>query len=72
MTTPPDLSSPSLNRLRARRARLVWWWQVHGPQAAKRGLDLCLVVPAIVLLLPLFAVVALAIWLKPAQSLYYQ
>ena len=63
MTTPPDLSSPALNRLRARRARLTWWWHVHGPQAAKRGLDLGLVVPAIVLLLPLFAAVALAIWL---------
>ena len=57
----PSLPLPLLNRLRVRRARLRWWWHVQGPRAAKRALDLLVVVPALALLSPLFAAVALAI-----------
>jgi len=61
MSDTPHLTSPALNRLRARRARILWWLHRHGPRIAKRALDLLVVVPALVLLLPLFAAVALAI-----------
>jgi len=61
MNTPHRLRHPALNRLRARRARLAWWWHTRRPGAIKRGLDLLLVLPALVLLAPLFAAVALAI-----------
>lgn len=61
MTTLHRLPHPVLNRLRARRARLAWWWHTRRNDALKRGLDLLVVVPALLLLAPLFAVVALAI-----------
>jgi lipopolysaccharide/colanic/teichoic acid biosynthesis glycosyltransferase len=61
MTALYRLPHPALNRLRARRARLAWWWHKRRPDFLKRSLDLLLVVPALVLLAPLFALVALAI-----------
>jgi lipopolysaccharide/colanic/teichoic acid biosynthesis glycosyltransferase len=63
MSTLHRLQHPALNRLRARRARLHWWWHRHRLGAGKRTLDLLLVVTALALLAPLLAVVALAIWL---------
>ena len=56
-----QLSAPLANRLRARRARLTWWWSTRKFPMVKRALDLALVVPAMVLLMPLFLLVALAI-----------
>ena len=64
MSTLPRISHPVFNRLRARRARLLWWWHRHRLGGLKRTLDLIVVVPALLLLAPLFAVVALAIWLQ--------
>jgi len=61
MTRTPSLSRPIVNRLRARRARLAWRWNRHHPTLLKRSLDVLLVAPAMLLLLPLFALVALAI-----------
>jgi lipopolysaccharide/colanic/teichoic acid biosynthesis glycosyltransferase len=61
MTAVPRLPHPAFNRLRVRRARLHWWWHTQGPRLGKRALDLLLVVPALLLLSPLFALVALAI-----------
>jgi lipopolysaccharide/colanic/teichoic acid biosynthesis glycosyltransferase len=61
MTTLPRLPHPTLNRLRARRARLGWWWHSTAPRVAKRTLDIVVVAPAFFLLMPLFAAVALAI-----------
>jgi len=55
--------SPLANRLRARRVRLVWWWNTRRFGMFKRALDIVLVLGALVALLPLFALVALAIWL---------
>jgi len=57
----PKLSAPLVNRLRARYARLVWWWSVRKFPLLKRALDIALVLPALLLLAPLFALVALAI-----------
>jgi lipopolysaccharide/colanic/teichoic acid biosynthesis glycosyltransferase len=73
MPTAPRLNPPALNRLRARRARLLWWCHLHIPRAAKRALDLLVVVPALLLLLPLFAAVALAIRLHDGgPALFWQ
>jgi lipopolysaccharide/colanic/teichoic acid biosynthesis glycosyltransferase len=60
----PTLTSPLKNRFLARRARLLWWWHAHQGRLFKRALDLVVVVPALLLLAPLFAAVALAIWLQ--------
>ena len=57
----PELSAPFANRLRARRERLVWWWTTRRFALLKRGLDIALVLPALLLLTPLFTLVALAI-----------
>ena len=60
MSEIPNLN-PLVNRMRARRARLSWWWHIRLRGGLKRALDLLLVVPALLLLSPLFLVVALAI-----------
>lgn len=57
----PKLSAPWTNRLRARRDLLIWWWATRRLPLLKRSLDLALVVPALLLLTPLFLLVALAI-----------
>lgn len=57
----PTLSTPFANRLRAHRARILWLWSTRKLTWLKRGLDLMLVLPAMVALTPLFALVALAI-----------
>jgi lipopolysaccharide/colanic/teichoic acid biosynthesis glycosyltransferase len=57
----PRLSPPFVNRLRARFVRWNWWWETRSLPALKRALDIALVLPALVLLSPLFAVVAIAI-----------
>lgn len=73
MPTTPRLTPPVLNRLRARRARILWWCHRHVPRAAKRALDLLVVVPALLLLMPLFAMVALAIRLHDGgPALFWQ
>jgi lipopolysaccharide/colanic/teichoic acid biosynthesis glycosyltransferase len=64
MPSAPRLPSPLVNRFRARRARLSWWWHVTLPGALKRLLDLAVVVPALVLLMPLFLLVALGVKLQ--------
>jgi len=61
MSALPRLPTPLLNRLRARRARLGWQWHTRAHGMGKRALDLLVVVPALLLLSPLFGVVALAI-----------
>jgi lipopolysaccharide/colanic/teichoic acid biosynthesis glycosyltransferase len=73
MPATPRLNPPVLNRLRARRARILWWCHLHVGRAAKRALDLLVVVPALLLLLPLFAAVALAIRLHDGgPALFWQ
>lgn len=57
----PQLKPPLLNRLRARRARIVWWWSTRKLGFLKRSLDIALVLSALIALLPLFIIVALAI-----------
>jgi lipopolysaccharide/colanic/teichoic acid biosynthesis glycosyltransferase len=56
-------SSPFANRLRARRVQFGWWWATRKFGMVKRALDVMLVLAALLVLLPGFALVALAIWL---------
>lgn len=63
MSKLKPLPSPLMNRLLATRARLAWEWHSRKSRLLKRGLDLVVVVPALLLLAPLFAAIALAIWL---------
>jgi len=56
-----ELSAPLANRMRARRDRLVWLWATRKFPLLKRLLDLSLVLPALLLLTPVFALIALAI-----------
>ncbi len=60
-TKLPQIGTPLANRLRARRTRLAWWWSTRKFPLLKRSLDLALVLPALVLLSPLFLMVALSI-----------
>ena len=62
-TNIPQTRSPFANRLRARRVQLAWWWATRKFGVVKRSLDVLLVLAAMVALLPLFALVALTIWL---------
>lgn len=67
----PKLSTPVINRLRARRHKLLWWWATRRYPLLKRLLDLAVVLPALVLLAPLFALVALAIKLHDRGPVLY-
>lgn len=60
----PKLQAPLINRLRARSARMTWWWSTRRLSFFKRTLDITLILSALPLLLPLFALVALAIKLN--------
>jgi lipopolysaccharide/colanic/teichoic acid biosynthesis glycosyltransferase len=51
-----------LRLLRAWRNLLIWKVYVRGRLLAKRGLDLSLAISALMLLAPLFAIVAMLIW----------
>lgn len=57
----PKLSASLTNRLRALRDRFVWLWFTRKFSLLKRLLDLILLVPALLLLTPLFLIVAIAI-----------
>lgn len=57
----PQLGAPLANRLRARRTRLAWLWSTRKFPLLKRSLDLALIFPALLLLSPLFLLVALSI-----------
>jgi len=57
----PRIRSPRVNRMVARVQRTRWRMATRSLAVAKRLIDLAVVVPALVLLSPLFAAVALAI-----------
>ena len=60
----PELKSPWQQRLQSSYAK--WMWRLHTRKfpALKRAIDLFAVIPAVLLLSPLFMLVALAIWLQ--------
>mgnify|MGYP006911062172 CR=1 FL=1 len=51
-TSPLRQPSALARALRVRMARMSWWLHARAPEGAKRLLDLALVPPALVLLLP--------------------
>ncbi len=68
-----EISAPFANRLRARRDRFTWWWATRRFPLLKRGLDIALVLPALLLLAPLFGLIALAIKLYDrGPALFWQ
>lgn len=67
----PPLPRPWSHRLRARFTSLLWRWHCHRHDRLKRLLDLALVAPALVLLAPLFALVALAIRIQDRGPVLY-
>lgn len=64
---------PMLRQIYLRCVRMDWWLHTHALIAFKRMLDVCLTLPAIVLLAPLFAAVALAVKISDGgPALYWQ
>ena len=57
----PRIRDPRINRLMAATQRLRWRAVTRSLAVAKRALDIAVVLPALVVLAPLFALVALAI-----------
>lgn len=68
---PPLTLSPGARRRHAALARLRWRLARLATPAVKRTLDLLVVVPALLLLAPLFALVALAIWAHDRGPVLY-
>lgn len=71
MQAKPRLNHPLINRLQARRARWRWWLHCRLPTVLKRTLDLTLLLPALLLLAPLLALVAIAIKLGDGGPVLY-
>ncbi len=66
-------TSPIIQQLYLRCIRADWWLHTHALIFFKRMLDLCLTLPAMVMLTPLFAAVALAIKINDGgPALYWQ
>lgn len=61
MSDPLEFKSPFVNRWRVRGALWTWWWRTRSLPLLKRTLDVLLAASALVLLSPLFVLVALAI-----------
>jgi lipopolysaccharide/colanic/teichoic acid biosynthesis glycosyltransferase len=57
----PQIPSPRANQFQAARKRLVWRVKVRSVHVVKRALDICVVLPALLLLTPLFLLVAVCI-----------
>jgi lipopolysaccharide/colanic/teichoic acid biosynthesis glycosyltransferase len=60
-TDQPRIRNARLNRLMATQQRLRWRFATRSLAVAKRTLDILVVLPALLLLAPLFAIVAVAI-----------
>lgn len=55
------IQPPYINRILAFKSKIKWWSYTRKFNILKRSIDIILVVPAIILLMPLFLIVALAI-----------
>lgn len=67
----PKISTPFANRWRARRERVVWWWKTRQFSLIKRSIDVVSASIALILLSPLFALVALAIKLYDRGPVFF-
>lgn len=68
---PPRIPSRQMNLLKTALRRIQWRVQSGSLRMLKRSLDMALVIPALVLLLPLFVMVALAIYLYDRGPVFY-
>jgi lipopolysaccharide/colanic/teichoic acid biosynthesis glycosyltransferase len=69
----PQIRSQRANQFQAAKKRIVWRISVSALRVGKRAMDIAIVLPALVLLAPLFVVVALSIRLYDGgPSLYWQ
>ena len=72
-TDLPQLPSQRANQCRAAWSRVLWRIRVGTLRVLKRTLDICAVLPALLLLAPLFLVVAACIrWHDGGPVLYWQ
>lgn len=67
----PQIPSQRANQFQAARKRLVWRIKVGTLRVVKRTMDLAVVLPALVLLAPLFVLVALCIRLYDGGPVLY-
>jgi lipopolysaccharide/colanic/teichoic acid biosynthesis glycosyltransferase len=67
----PRMPSQRTNQLQAAWKRVTWRIKVSSVRVVKRTLDICVVLPALLLLLPLFLVVALCIRLYDGGPVLY-
>jgi len=75
MNTPhlPQIPSQRASQFHAAKKRMAWRIQVSSLRVAKRVMDIAIVLPTLLLLAPLFAVVALGIRLYDGgPALYWQ
>lgn len=70
-TGTPKIRNRRISQLMARLQRWQWQLKSRSLRLAKRTVDLCLVLPAVLLLTPLFALVALAIKLQDRGPVFY-
>ena len=70
-TSSPKIRSRRISQLMARLQQWRWHVKSRSLRLAKRTVDLCLVIPAMVLLMPLFSLVALAIKLQDGGPVFY-
>jgi lipopolysaccharide/colanic/teichoic acid biosynthesis glycosyltransferase len=73
MKTPelPQIPSQRANQFQAAKKRLLWRIKVGTLNVLKRGMDIAVVLPALVLLAPLFLLVALCIRLYDGGPVLY-
>lgn len=67
----PKIPSQRTSQLKAAWKRVKWRVQVRSVHILKRTIDICVVLPALILLAPLFAVVALCIRLYDGGPVLY-
>ena len=71
-TTQDSTNQRSVSRqIYLRRMRVQWWLQTQMLSILKRVVDLCITLPALILLTPLFAVVALLVKLGDGGPAFY-
>ena len=68
----PEVPSRRASQFKAAWKRLQWKIRSSSLHVLKRTLDICVVVPALLLLLPLFVVVALCIYLYDRDPVIYR
>ena len=69
---PESVFVRSLLILHVQHQRLRAEWQAHGSELLKRALDIVLSLTALILLSPLFALIALLVWIEDGGSIFFK